>query len=116
MASHSNKRHDIRTPVSCAAYYSDGAFHASGMTENLTSHGGSLRGTHAVQVGMELVLLLIPTAKHALLIKKATVRWADDSQFGVELKESDCGAISELGETIVPQGGVTSIMPHACNR
>jgi hypothetical protein len=112
MAIHSNKRRDIRTPVSCAAYYSDGAFHASGMTENLTSHGGCLRGTHGVQVGMQLVLLLIPTAKHALLIKKATVRWVGDSQFGVELQESDCGTIGELGETAVPQGGVISITTH----
>ena len=82
------------------------------MTENLTCHGGCLRGTHGVQVGMELVLLLIPTAKHALLIKKATVRWVGDSQFGVELEESDCGIIGELGETTVPQGGVISLMAH----
>jgi hypothetical protein len=76
MKSQANKRRDIRTPISCAVYYSDGAFHASGMTENLTNHGGCVRGTHLVKVGMELMVLLIPSAKNALMIKKATVRWA----------------------------------------
>jgi hypothetical protein len=113
MASHTNKRRDIRTPLSCAVYYSDGAFHASGMTENLTSHGGCLRGTHHVNVGMELMVLLIPPAKHALLIKKATVRWVGDSHFGVELNEADCGTIGELSETdFQPRSGPLSIMMH----
>ena len=98
MASHPNKRRDIRPPVSCAAYYSDGDFDASGMTTNFTIRGGCLRGTHIVRVGMQLVVLLIPTTKHALIIKKAKVRWAGDAHFGVEFSEVDCGTISELGE------------------
>jgi hypothetical protein len=61
---------------------------------------------------MELLLLLIPTAKHALLIKKATVRWVDDSHFGVELNEADCGRVGELGDTIQRQDRPISIMTH----
>ena len=113
MAFRMNKRRDIRSRVSCAVYYSDGDFHASGMTENLTNRGGCLRGTHDVVVGMELVVLLIPTAQHALLIKKATVRWVGNAHFGVELNEADCGEVDELGE---PNGhrqhGPISIMTH----
>lgn len=113
MAFRSNKRRDIRSPVACAVYYSDGDFHASGMTENLTNRGGCLRGTHLVRVGMELVVLLIPTAKHALLIKKATVRWVGHAHFGVELSEADCGAVDELGEPNVHrQQGPISLMTH----
>ena len=113
MAFRSNKRRDVRSPVSCAIYYSDGDFHASGMTENLTNRGGCLRGTHLVRVGMELVVLLIPTAKHALLIKKATVRWVGAAHFGVELSETDCGAVDELGEQNVRlEEGPISIMTH----
>jgi hypothetical protein len=99
--------------VSCPAYYSDGDFHASGMTENLTTRGGCLRGTHLVTVGMELVVLLIPAAEHALIIKKATVRWADEGRFGVELNEADCGTVGELDETEIhrPHGPI-SIMTH----
>ena len=113
MASCSNKRRDIRASVSCPVYYSDGDFHASGMTENLTNRGGCLRGTHLVTVGMELVVLLIPTAKHAVIIKKATVRWVDDVHFGVELNEADCGTVGELGDVNShPQQGPMSIMTH----
>ena len=99
MAIHLNKRRQIRTSVSCAVYYSDGGFHASGMTDNLTNRGGCLHGTHRVTVGMELLLLLVPPANNALLIKKATVRWADDAHFGVEVNEADCGTVGEPGET-----------------
>jgi hypothetical protein len=102
----------MRTPLSWPVYYSDGAFHASGMTENLTNRGGCLRGTHLVTVGMELFVLLIPTASRAFIIKKATVRWADDAHFGVELNEADCGTVSELeGDGRRPQG-MGSIMTH----
>jgi PilZ domain-containing protein len=93
-----DKRRNSRMPVACAVYYSDGAFHASGVTENLTTSGGCLHGTHSVRVGMELMVLLIPVAQRALLIKKATVRWADEHHFGVELDEADCGAVGELDE------------------
>ena len=112
MASHSNKRRDLRTPLSCPIYYSNGAFHASGMTENLTNRGGCLRGTHLVTVGMELVVLLIPAASRALIIKKATVRWADNAHFGVELNEADCGTVGELEGDSQRQLGTRSIMTH----
>lgn len=109
----SNKRRDVRSPITCAVYYSDGGFHASGMTENLTNHGGCLRGTHVVRVGMELLVLVIPTAQHALLIKKATVRWVADVHFGVELSEADCGAVDELSEENVHRQQVPiTIMTH----
>src|SRR5689334_19362029 len=113
MAFRHNKRRDIRTPFSCAVYYSDGDFHASGMTENLTGRGGCMRGTHEVAVGMQLVVLLIPTERHALIIKKATVRWTERSHFGVELSEADCGTVGELGDTNVPRAqGLISLMAH----
>lgn len=113
MAFQTNKRRDIRTPISCAVYYSDGEFHASGMMENLTNHGGCLRGTHVVKVGMELVVLLIPPAKNALMIKKATVRWVGDSHFGVELNEADCETIAELDdENFQRRQGPISVMTH----
>ena len=111
MARSSNKRRETRSPLSCPVYYSDGHFHATGMIENLTNRGGCLRGTHVVRVGMELVMLLIPPDKHALIVKKATVRWADDAHFGVELNERDCGTVGELGDaTLRRQQGPISIM------
>lgn len=111
MATPSNKRRDIRTSLSCPVYYSDGHFHASGIVENLTNRGGRLHGTHLVKVGMELMMLLIPPAKHALIVRKATVRWVDNPHFGVELNEGDCGAVVELGDvSFQGQQGPMSIM------
>jgi hypothetical protein len=99
VTSHWNKRRCVRTPVSCAVYYSDGQLHASGMMQNLTEHGGCVSGTHGVTVGMELMVLLIRPAKCALMIKKATVRWVRQSHFGVELDEAACGMIGECRDT-----------------
>ena len=108
-----NKRREMRSPLAYPVYYSDGDFHASGMTENLTHCGGCLHGTHMVSVGMELVVLLIPTAQHALLIKKATVRWVSKTQFGVELSEADCGTVGELDDVnSLRHRGPISLMTH----
>jgi hypothetical protein len=56
---------------------------------------------------------LIPTKRHALIIKKATVRWVEHEHFGVELSEADCGTVGELGDTDVPRAqGPISLMMH----
>ncbi len=98
MMFHSDKRSRLRAPVACAVYYSDGAFHASGVTANLTQNGGCLRGTHIVKVGMELTILLIPPTQKALLIRKVTVRWVKNTSFGVELDRDDTATASELDQ------------------
>ena len=111
MASYANRRREIRASISCPVYYSDGQFHASGMTENLTGRGGCLHGTHLVTVGMQLVVLLIPPDRRALMIRKATVRWIGDSHFGVELNEADCGVVGELGDAnVISPSGLISLM------
>ena len=72
-----------------------------------------MHGTHLVKVGMELMVLVIPSAKNALMIKKATVRWVGDSHFGVELDEADCGTIDELSdEDVQRQQRPISILSH----
>ncbi len=113
MPQQSDKRRQPRSSVAWAAYYSDGAFHASAITENLTTSGGCLKGTHVVNVGMELIVLLIPPVQRALLIKKATVRWVDDSHFGVELQENHSGMINELTDEELEQlQGPSSLTAH----
>ena len=113
MSNQGEKRRQLRTPVSHAVYYSDGAFHATGVTKDLTSSGSALRGTHLVKIGIELLVLVIPWDQKALLIKKATVRWVTDSEFGVELSEKDCGLVDELtDEDLERQQGPASLMTH----
>ncbi|MBA5866922.1 MAG: hypothetical protein GDA67_09555 [Nitrospira sp. CR1.3] len=103
MMFHSDKRMGLRVPITCAVYYSNGAFHASGITANLTHSGGCLHGSHDVQVGMELMLLLIPPTQSALLIKKATVRWVRDRSFGVQLDKDDTATSCELDQVAFDQ-------------
>ncbi len=113
MMFHSDKRSGLRVPVACAVYYSDGAFHASGVTANLTQSGGCFRGTHAVRVGMELTVLLIPPTQNALLIKKVTVRWVKNASFGVELDRNDTATASELDQVPFDQNRIRlSFMTH----
>jgi len=113
MSHQSEKRRTVRTPVTHAVYYSDGAFHATGVTKDLTSSGSCLRGTHLVKVGMELFVLIIPRDQKALIIKKATVRWVADSRFGLELCEKDCGQVGDLtDENLKRQLRVASLMTH----
>ncbi len=107
------KRTGLRTPVSCAVYYSDGQFHASGVTANLTQSGGCLRGTHPVAVGMTLTLLVIPPTQNALLIKRATVRWTKAERFGFELDAQDLSTGRELDLVAFDQAHIPlSLMTH----
>lgn len=113
MLLHSEKRTGLRVPIACAVYYSDGAFHASGVTANLTHSGGCLRGSHKVHVGMELTLLLIPPTQSALLIKKATVRWTRNGAFGIQLDQNDTATSWELDQVAFDQQQMPlSFMTH----
>lgn len=90
-------RNAERTPVQCPIYYSDGKFQSSGTVENLTPAGGRVRGSHPVQKGMELiVILLLPDPRPALVVRHATVRWTNGRAFGIALTELDLAAQAEL--------------------
>ncbi len=72
--------------------------------ENLSEAGGLVKGTHAVQVGMELVVLIIPPApRTALLVRRATVKWVNGPIFGLELAELEPSAQAELARLAVAQ-------------
>ncbi|HJT22734.1 MAG TPA: PilZ domain-containing protein [Nitrospira sp.] len=113
MMFHSDKRTSLRVPIACAVYYSDGEFHASGITANLAPDGTCLHGSHDVRVGMVLTLLLIPPTQSALLIKRVTVRWVRDRVFGVQLADDDKATSCELEQVAFDQQQVPlSFMTH----
>ena len=91
-----------RIPVLCPAYYSNGEFHASGVVENLTAAGGRVSGTHPVDKGMNLIVFLIPPEPQtALLIRRAMVRWANGTAFGIALTDLDPATQAELARLAV---------------
>lgn len=96
------RRTTSRFPVQWPVYYSNGEFHASGLVENLTGAGGCVSGTHPVSTGMSLIVFVIPPEPHAaLLVRRATVRWANDTAFGVELSDLPPATQSELARMAV---------------
>lgn len=90
------KRSSIRIPFTCSGYYSDGEFHSSGVTRNVTISGACIQGNDPVEVGMELRLLLVPMLQPGLMVTKATVRWVSASSFGIQIHHGDCQMIPEL--------------------
>ncbi len=98
------RRTASRFSVRCPAYYSNGEFHASGVVENLTDTGGCVHGTYPVNAGMSLVIFVIPPEPYAtLLIRRAIVRWANGTIFGLELSDLDPTSATELARIAVSQ-------------
>ena len=98
MATFTEKRSSIRIPFTCSDYYSDGDFHSSGVTKNVTISGACIQGNEPVEVGMELSLLLVPLLQPGLMVTKATVRWVRASAFGIQVHHCNCRMIPELEE------------------
>lgn len=98
MAPFREKRSSIRIPFTCCGYYSDGDFHSSGVTRNITISGACIQGNAPVEIGMELSVLLIPILQPGLMVRKATVRWVNASSFGIQVHHTDCRMIPELEE------------------
>lgn len=96
------RRTTDRFQVQWPVYYSNGEFHASGLVQNLSGVGGRVSGSHPVNIGMSLIVFVIPPVPHgALLIRRATVRWANDRAFGVELSDLPPATQSELARLAV---------------
>ena len=80
------KREARRIPAQCPIYYSNGTFQTIGVTEDITTFGGRIRGQELVSVGMELVVIVIqPTPDSPMLIRRGTVRGAKGKDFGIAL-------------------------------
>ncbi len=92
-----HERTHIRQSVQCPMYYSDGEFYASGTVEDFTTGGVRVRGTEQVRLGMKLVVFFIPPGHPtSLLIRRATVRWASATRFGIALTQVSAESHVEL--------------------
>jgi hypothetical protein len=86
-----------RQSVECPVIYTDGSFCVTGVVQNFTAVGISVRGTLAVKAGMKLVIfLLAPAGPATLLIRKGTVRWTNGMNFGIDLAEVSSTSQLEL--------------------
>ena len=86
-----------RIPVQCPIYYSNGTFQTIGVTQDITSSGGRIRGQELVTVGMELVVIVIqPAPDIPMMIRRGIVRWAKGKEFGLALAGVPPQSESEL--------------------
>lgn len=91
------EREARRIPAHCPIYYSNGTFQTIGVTEDITTSGGRVRGHELVTVGMELVVIVIQPAPHIpMMIRRGTVRWTKGKEFGIALDGVPPQSESEL--------------------
>ena len=74
-----------RIPIWRALYYLSGEYVGKGVVTNLSQLGMRIQGEHAVEPGMALALRLTLTDDGPTLdIDRATVRWVDGYDFGLD--------------------------------
>lgn len=91
------EREARRIPAQCPIYYSNGTFQTIGVTQDITTSGGRIRGQELVTVGMELVVIVIqPAPDIPMMIRRGTVRWSKGKEFGLALAGVPPQSESEL--------------------
>ena len=75
-----------RIPTWRVLYYLSGECVGKGIVTNLSQSGMRIQGEHAVEPGLELALrLTLADDGPTIEIERATVRWVDGYDFGLDL-------------------------------
>ena len=75
-----------RIPTWLVLYYLSGKSVGKGIVTNLSQSGMRVQGDHAVEPGFDLGLrLTLEENGHTIEIERATVRWVDGCDFGLDL-------------------------------
>jgi len=75
-----------RIPTWLVLYYLSGECVGKGVVTNLSQSGMRVQGDHAVEPGLDLALRVTFAADGTPIeIKRATVRWVDGYDFGLDL-------------------------------
>lgn len=74
-----------RIPTWCVVYYLGGEFIGKGIVTNLSQSGMRVQGDHSVTPGMQ-VAIRVTFAENgsSVQIERATVRWVNGCDFGLE--------------------------------
>ena len=74
-----------RIPTKHGLYYLSAEYVGKGIVTNLSQTGIRIRGEHAVEPGLDLALrLTLSDNGPTIEIERATVRWVDGYDFGME--------------------------------
>ncbi|TKB92470.1 MAG: PilZ domain-containing protein [Nitrospira sp.] len=74
-----------RVPTQRVLYYLSGKCVGKGIVTNLSQSGMRVRGEHAIEPGLDLALrLTLEDDGPTIDIDRATVRWVDGNEFGLD--------------------------------
>jgi hypothetical protein len=74
-----------RVPTQRVLYYLSGKCVGKGVVTNLSQSGMRIRGEHEVEPGLDLALRLTLLDEGPMIdIERATVRWVDGNDFGLD--------------------------------
>ena len=93
-----------RIPTWLVLYYLSGECVGKGVVTNLSQSGMRVQGDHAVEPGLDLALrLTLADDGPTIEIERATVRWVDGYDFGLDLVRFSPLARSTLPDLVSQQ-------------
>lgn len=93
-----------RIPTWLVLYYLSGESVGKGVVTNLSQLGMRVQGDHAVEPGLDLALrLTLVDNGPTIEIKRATVRWVDGYDFGLDLVRLSPLAATHIADVLSQQ-------------
>lgn len=94
-----------RIPTWCVVHYLGGEFIGKGIMTNLSQSGMRVQGDHTVTPGMQIAIRLIFAENgSSLQIERATVRWVNGYDFGLEFERIAPMASKHIAHVISTNG------------
>ena len=93
-----------RIPTWLVLYYLSGECIGKGVVTNLSQSGMRVQGEHAVEPGLDLALrLTLADDGPTIEIERATVRWVDGYDFGLDLVRLSPLAVKHIADVLSQQ-------------
>jgi len=93
-----------RIPTQLALYYLSGGCVGKGTVTNLSPSGMRIQGEHAVEPGLDLALrLTLSDDGPTIEIERATVRWVDGYDFGLDFVQLSPLAAKHITDALSQQ-------------
>ena len=102
-----------RIPTRYVVHYMSGAFLGKGMMTNLSQSGMRVQGDHIVTPGLDVSVRMILAENGASVqIERATVRWVNGYDFGLEFRHVAPVAAKEITHMITTRIHASSLPSH----
>lgn len=90
-----------RIPTWCVLHYLGGEFIGKGIMTNLSQSGMRVQGDHTVTPGLQIAIRVVfAENRSSVQIERATVRWVNGCDFGLEFVRIAPLASKQIGHVI----------------